>query len=129
LKSPPPLIAFYVVMYASSTRWGTFGVGMGLVLAPLVLGYAEVGETLHAVALGLLACVLALAALETPALRFLNLAPSAWLAWNGQQSTDPRARLAAVVAGALLLAFALAPRARLAPRLPAVERSRAGVRA
>ncbi|HVO18453.1 MAG TPA: hypothetical protein VMU15_04310 [Anaeromyxobacter sp.] len=116
-------------MYATYTRWGTFGVGMGLLLAPLVLGYAEVGQTLHEVALGLLACVLALAALETPALRFLNLLPCAWLAWNGQQSADPKARLTEMIAGALLLLFALAPRVRLAPRLPAVERNRAGLQA
>jgi hypothetical protein len=116
-------------MYATSTRWGTFGVGMGLVLAPLVLGYAEVGQTLHEVALGLLACVLALAALETPALRFLNLLPSAWLAWSGQQSNVPLVGTVEMVAGALLLAFALAPRVRPAPRLPTVARNRAGMRA
>jgi hypothetical protein len=115
-------------MYGTYARWGTFAVGMSLVLTPLALGYSQVGLVLHEVALGLLACVLALAALESPALRFLNLLPSAWLAWTGLESADPKARVAEVLASALLLAFALVPRARLTRRL-GVAPGRAGMRA
>jgi hypothetical protein len=118
-----------MAMYAAYARWGTFAVGMSLVLTPLAFGYSQVGPVLHEVALGLLACVLALAALETPALRFLNLLPSAWLGWSGPQSADPKARVAEVLASVLLLAFALAPRARLTRRLGDVAPGRAGMRA
>ncbi|HET6439642.1 MAG TPA: hypothetical protein VFG59_16370 [Anaeromyxobacter sp.] len=113
-------------MYA---RWSTFVVGLGLVFAPLLLGYRGVGATLHDVALGLLACVLALASLDAPVLRFLNLVPAAWLIWSGHNGTEAIAGLAEVVAGALLAASALLPRTRLAARLGGAERNRAGVRA
>lgn len=96
-------------MYA---RWSTFAVGMGLVLAPLVLGYRDVGSTLHDVTMGVLSCVLTLAALDLPALRFLNLLPAAWLAWTGYRATDPVAARAEVALGVLLLGAALLPRAR-----------------
>ncbi len=109
-------------MYA---RWGTFAVGMGLVLAPLLLGYHEVGPILHDVTMGVLACVLTLAALELPALRFLNLLPAAWLVWTGHRADDPAATQAEMALGVLLLVAALVPRARVAPRLSAAERERA----
>jgi hypothetical protein len=112
-------------MYA---RWGTFVVGMGLVLAPLLLGYQEVGSILHDVTMGVLACVLTLAALELPALRFLNLLPAAWLAWTGHAGEGIAAQ-AELVGGVLLVVAALVPRARIAPRLAAGERARAGMRA
>ncbi len=107
-------------------RWGTFAIGMGLVLAPLAVGYHQIGPILHDVAIGLAVCVLALAALETPALRFLNALPAAWLVWTGRLSTDAVAGLAEIVGGALLVGAALLPRARV--RLGA-ERGRAGMRA
>ncbi len=109
-------------MYA---RWSTFAIGMGLVLAPLAVGYQEIGPVLHDVAFGLLVCILTLAALETPALRFLVALPAAWLVWTGRLSTDPGAGVAELAAGALLVVAALVPRARV--RFP--ERDRAGVRA
>jgi hypothetical protein len=106
-------------------RWGTFAIGMGLVLAPLVVGYREIGPVLHDVAIGLLVCVVTLAALETPALRFLNALPAAWLVWTGRQSTDSVAGLAEIIGGALLIVAALVPRARVR----FAERGRAGMRA
>jgi hypothetical protein len=106
-------------------RWGTFAIGMGLVLAPLVVGYREIGPILHDVAVGLLVCILTLAALEMPALRFVSALPAAWLVFTGRTSADARAGLAEIAAGALLLLAALVPRARV--RLG--ERHRAGMRA
>jgi hypothetical protein len=61
------------------TRWISFGLGMWLILAPLTLGYDQVAAILHDVALGLIACVVALAAIERPAIRFLVAAPGIWL--------------------------------------------------
>jgi hypothetical protein len=108
-------------MYA---RWGTFAIGMGLMLAPLLAGYQDAGAILHDITLGLLVCVLTLAALETPPARFLLLAPAAWLLWTGARGGEPAAASAEVLAGALLVVGSLLPRARLVPRL-----GRAGVRA
>lgn len=110
-------------------KWGTFAVGMGLVLAPLAIGYAEVGPTLLDIAAGLLACILALAALDAPGVRFLNLLPAAWLLFTGHQASPARAGVVEVLAGALLLGLAFVPRARLASRLATAERGRAGSRA
>ncbi len=107
-------------------RWGTFAIGMGLVLAPLAVGYREIGPILHDVSIGLVVCILALAALETPALRFLNALPAAWLIWTGRLSVDGGAGMAEILGGALLVAAALLPRARV--RFGA-ERDRAGMRA
>ncbi len=107
-------------------RWATFAIGMGLVFAPLAVGYQEIGPILHDVAIGLVVCILALAALETPALRFLNALPAAWLIWTGRLSADPGAGLAEIIGGALLVGAALLPRARV--RFGA-ERDRAGMRA
>lgn len=112
-------------MYA---RWSTFAVGMALVLAPLLLGYPDVGAILHDVTMGVLACVLTLAALDQPALRFLHLLPAAWLIWTGHRDGGSTAARAELVLGALLLVAAAVPRARAA-RLGAADRERAGVRA
>jgi len=60
-------------------RWASFAVGLWLILAPLVLGYASVAAVLHEVALGLLVCVATLAALEWPPARFALVAPALWL--------------------------------------------------
>jgi len=108
-------------MYA---RWGTFAIGLGLVLAPLLAGYQDAGAILHDIALGLLVCVITLAALETPSLRFLLLVPAGWLLWTGARAGDPPVARAELLAGALLAVSSLLPRGRLAPRL-----GRAGARA
>ncbi|HTP26366.1 MAG TPA: hypothetical protein VMK12_12005 [Anaeromyxobacteraceae bacterium] len=60
-------------------RWTSFGVGLWLILAPLVLGYPVVSAVLHDVALGLLVCVGTLAALEWPTARFALTVPGLWL--------------------------------------------------
>jgi hypothetical protein len=60
-------------------RWVTFGLGLWLILAPLVLGYPSVLAVLHDVALGMLVCVGTLAALEWPMARFALALPGAWL--------------------------------------------------
>jgi hypothetical protein len=101
-------------MYA---RWGSFAIGLGLVLAPLLAGYQDAGAILHDIALGLLLCVITLAALETPSLRFLLLAPAAWLLWTGVRAADPAAARAELLAGALVAVTSLLPRGRLVPRL------------
>lgn len=106
-------------MYA---RWISFGVGMGLVLAPLVLGYDEVGAILHDIALGMLVCIATLAALEWPSARFALAAPGLWLVWTGRSSAHPGAALVEVVAGGALAVLALFPSGRLLPRLPPVRR-------
>jgi hypothetical protein len=112
-------------MYA---RWGSFAIGMGLILAPLALGYDSVGPILHDIALGLLVCVATVAALEWPAARFALTAPALWLVWTGRASADRAAAIAEIVSGALLLVLALVPSARLASRLGR-ESERAGARA
>jgi hypothetical protein len=101
---------------------------MGLILAPLAIGYPEVGPALLDVALGLLACILSLAALDAPVLRFMNLLPAAWLLHTGRAAFTG-AGVAELLAGMLLFGLAFVPRTRLAPRLAAAERERAGSQA
>lgn len=109
-------------MYA---RWATFAIGIALMAAPLVLGYASASQVLHHVALGLLVCIATLPALELPAARFVLLAPAAWLVWSSR-GTDAAPALVELGAGVLLGALALVPSGRLSPR---VERGRASARA
>jgi len=113
-------------MYA---RWATFAVGLGLILVPLVLGYQEVGPTLHDVALGLLVCLLSIAALETPALRYLNALPAGWLVWSGRLFEDSAVGLTELASGVLLIVAVLVPRTRLGSRIEGTARGRAGMRA
>ena len=104
-------------------RWGSFAVGVALMLAPLVLGYASAGTILHDVAAGMLVAIGALAALEWPRARFALAAPALWLVQSGRGSPDGRAAAAELAAGALLLALALVPSGRRVPRGAALERS------
>jgi hypothetical protein len=108
-------------------RWGTFAIGIGLILAPVVIGYPEVTSILHDVAMGLLACVLSLAALETPALRYLSFLPAGWLIWTGHRAAHAGVSRVELLAGALLVAASLLPRA--VPRLDGAGRARDGARA
>lgn len=102
-------------------RWASFAVGLGLLLAPLVLGYRSAGAVLHDVAVGLLVAIGAVAALEWPRARFLLAAPAAWLVHVGSGTRDPRAAAAELAAGALLLVLALVPSGRRAPRATPAE--------
>ena len=104
-------------------RWGSFAVGVALMLAPLVLGYASAGAILHDVAAGMLVAIGALAALEWPRARFAMAVPALWLVQTGRGSRDGRAAAAELAAGALLLALALVPSDRRVPRGAALERS------
>ncbi len=97
-------------------RWGSFGIGLALMLAPLALGYDSAGAILHDVAAGLLVCVGALAALEWPRARFALGIPALWLVEAGRRSDDLRATAAEIVSGALLVVLALVPSARRVPR-------------
>ncbi len=106
-------------MYA---RWGSFAIGIGLILAPVALGYGSVARILHDVAMGMLVCIATLAALEWPLARFVLAAPAAWLLLAARGSPDPAAAAAELTAGVLLLAFAAIPSARFAA-------GRAGARA
>ena len=101
-------------MYA---RWGSFAVGVGLMLAPLVLGYASVARILHDVAMGVLVCIATLAALEWPLARFVLAAPAIWLLLAARASPDGGAALAELGSGVALLALAAIPSARFAPGL------------
>jgi len=113
-------------------RWGSFAIGMGLIVAPLLLGYRSPGLVLHDVAMGLLVCVAALAAFEWPRARFAMAIPALWLVAAGRGSGDAAAATAELGAGGLLLALALVPSARRAPRPApplAAPPPRAGARA
>ncbi len=115
-------------MYA---RWASFATGIGLLLAPVVLGYGSAAPILHDVAMGVLVCVATVAALEWPLARFALAAPAIWLVAFARLSPDPAAAVVDLVAGALLLVLAAIPSARFAPpRLPRVPPGhRAGARA
>jgi hypothetical protein len=93
-------------------RWGSFAIGMGLLLAPLVLDYRSAAAVLHDVAMGMLVCIGTLAALEWPRARFALTAPALWLVAAGRTSSDGAAAATEVTAGGLLLVLALVPSAR-----------------
>jgi hypothetical protein len=99
-------------------RWASFAVGLWLILAPLVLGYDEVGAVLHEVAIGLAVCVGTLAALEWPAARYGQLAPALWLLAAPRVLAFESARVGAneLAAGAVLAVLAVIPGGRLAQR-------------
>lgn len=92
-----------------SARWGSFGLGMGLILAPVVLAYAAAGTVLRDVALGVVVCVVALTAREWPAARLAQAATAGWLVWIGRSSGDPAAAVVELAAGTALAVLALLP--------------------
>ncbi len=100
-------------MYA---RWGSFAVGLGLLLAPLVLGYGSIAAILHDVAMGSLVCIATLAALQWPRARFALAAPGLWLVAFARSSPDRAGALADLVAGALILLLAPIPGGRVERR-------------
>jgi hypothetical protein len=97
-------------------RWGSFALGLWLILAPLVLGYPTVTAVLHEIALGLLVCVATLAALEWPIARFAVTLPAIWLIVAGHFLDPGSARVTAneVVSGTLAFILALIPSASVA---------------
>jgi hypothetical protein len=103
-------------------RWASFVVGLWVILAPLVLGYTQVAAVLHDVALGLLVCVTALAALEWPLARFATALPAIWLmvaadaiAWDSRRVTANE-----LACGLVVLGLALVPGPKVASaRAPA----------
>jgi hypothetical protein len=104
-------------------RWGTFAVGLGLMLAPLAVGYASAGAVLHDVALGLLVCAASVVALGRRPARYALAAPAVWLMAVARDRADARAAIPPLAAGAILLVLAALPRghasgAPTAPRLP-----------
>jgi hypothetical protein len=115
-------------MYA---RWGSFAVGLALLLAPLVLGYGSVAAILHDVAMGSLVCVATLAALQWPRARFALAVPGLWLVAFAQATPDGAGALADLVAGALLLVLAPFPSGRVERRPvgPGPRTGRSGARA
>jgi hypothetical protein len=114
-----------------AARWGSFAIGLALMLAPLVLGYGSAGAVVHDVAMGLLVCVATLAALEWPRARYAMGLPALWLLAAGRASGDGTAAAAEITAGGLLLALALVPSPRRVPRraTPLSPAGRAGARA
>ena len=97
-------------------RWASFVVGLWLMLAPLVIGYPTVASVLHEVALGLLVCVAALAAMEWPLARVGLAVPAVWLlaAWD---AIDWGSRAVAgneLACGLAILALALVPSGKAA---------------
>ncbi len=113
----PPLTrrALNIRFGCMPARWGSFAIGLGLILAPLVLGYGSPGLVVHDVAMGLLVCVATLAAFEWPRARFALAIPALWLVAAGRTSGDAAAAAAELGAGGLLLALALVPSTRRTP--------------
>ncbi|MFT3917806.1 MAG: hypothetical protein QM704_28095 [Anaeromyxobacteraceae bacterium] len=103
-------------------RWASFGVGLWLMLAPLVLGYGSVAPILQGVAVGCLVCIATLVALDHPRARFGLAGVGLWLALDARGGTDAQAAVASLGAGALLFLLSFVPSA---PRAAA----RAGARA
>jgi SPW repeat len=95
-------------------RWATFAIGFWLMVAPLVLGHREAAAVLHDVALGLLVCVGALAAIEWPHARFALAVPGAWLLVAGRALGWGAAPASTneLAAGAAVLLLALVPHGR-----------------
>jgi hypothetical protein len=111
-------------MYA---RWASFAIGIGLMLAPVALGYGSVARILHDVAMGVLVCVATLAALEWPLARLVLAAPAVWLLLAGRAAPERGAAVAELAAGVLLLVLAAIPSARFGAG--PLRRGRAGARA
>ena len=95
-------------------RWASFAVGLWLIAAPLVLGYPTAASVLHDVALGLLVCVGALAAMEWPLARVGLALPALWLlaAWDAIDWGSRAVTANELACGLATLALALVPSAK-----------------
>jgi hypothetical protein len=99
-------------------RWSSFAAGLWLLVAPLVLGHDSATAVLHDVALGVLVCVLSLAALEWPASRFALFAPAAWLltAPRALSWGQPTLEANQIATGIAVAVLAVVPSGRLLRR-------------
>ncbi len=104
-------------------RWSPFAVGLGLLVAPLAAGYASAAAIIRDVAVATLVCVTALAAVQWPRVRAVQVLAAAWLVLSAQRTLDARASTVELAAGALLLVAALLPRRRRVPALTAPQRA------
>jgi hypothetical protein len=97
-------------------RWASFAIGLWLILAPLVLGYPTVSAVLHEIALGVLVCVVTLAALEWPSARLTLTLPALWLVTSGARIDWGGQVVAAneLACGVGVLLLALVPSGKLA---------------
>ena len=102
--------------------WGTFATGLGLLLAPLALGYSSAGAILRDVSAGMLVCVASLAALQWAGARIVLGVAALGLLHSGWRTGDIRTAAAELVAGVLVLALALLPRRRRVPPLATPQR-------
>lgn len=109
-------------MYA---RWASFGVGLWLLLAPIVLGYAAVAPILSGVAVGTLVCVATLAALDWPRARFGLAGLALWVALDGKSATDRNASAVSIVSGVALFVLSFVPSARRTAPVPGATDVRA----
>jgi hypothetical protein len=108
-----------------AARWGTFAIGLGLLLAPLVLGYASAAAILRDVSVGTLVCVAALAALQWPRVRAVNVLGALWLLLAARRTSDARPAAVELGAAVLLVAASLLPRARRAETIAGAQRANA----
>ena len=105
------------------SRWATFVIGLGLLLAPLAAGYASAAAILRDVSTATLVCVTALASMQWPRVRLLNVLTALWLFHSARRTADARAASVELAAGALLLAAALLPHRRRVTSAPAPQRA------
>jgi hypothetical protein len=103
------------ILSRMAARWASFGVGLWLMLAPLVLGYGAIAPVLHGVLVGLLVCIVTLAAFEWPEARFAVGLPALWLAATAHLSADRAAAAVEVVSSLLLALLSLVPSVRRVP--------------
>ncbi len=97
-------------------RWVSFTVGLWLIMAPLVLGYPTAASVLHEIALGLLVCIGALAAMEWPIARVGLVVPALWLlaAWDALDWGSRTVALNELACGLATLALAFVPSTKAA---------------
>jgi hypothetical protein len=98
-----------------ASRWGTFAIGLGLLLAPLAVGYATAGAILRDVSAGTLVCVAAVASLQWPRARVVHVLAALWLADSARRGSETRTAAVELSAAVLLLGLALLPRRRRLP--------------
>lgn len=97
-------------------RWLILVLGIWLVLAPSVLGYASPTARVNDVAVGIAVAVVAVASVALPALRFLHSALGAWLLlapWLLAYGHDVHATVNDLMLGLLVLGLSMMPARRV----------------